>query len=140
MNHLAIMRQPWFDLVQSGKKPIESRCSINKIPPYEKIHKGDIIYFKESGDFVIYIQANVQKVEYYCDPVMIHKKLDEYKHKIGINDEYILSKAKSRYLTLIWLESVKELKNENGIPATIPFRQKGQLAWISNYDPNRSDW
>ena len=38
MKHIAILRQPFFDMVLSGEKTIESRWSMNKVAPYNKIN------------------------------------------------------------------------------------------------------
>ena len=46
MKHLAILRQPFFDMVLNGEKTIESRWSMNKIAPYKKVNIGDEILLK----------------------------------------------------------------------------------------------
>lgn len=52
MKHLAIFKQPYLDLILSGQKTIESRFSIDKRAPYNKVKEGDKIILKESGDLV----------------------------------------------------------------------------------------
>src|SRR5581483_1606315 len=47
--HLAVFNEPFLSLILSGEKKIESRFSINKISPYGKVKKGDVIILKESG-------------------------------------------------------------------------------------------
>lgn len=47
MQHIAILRQPFFDMVLSGEKTIESRWSMNKVAPYGKVSVGDEILLKE---------------------------------------------------------------------------------------------
>src|ERR1035438_10228161 len=50
--HLAIFTEPYLSLILKGEKKIESRFSINKISPFKKVAKGDVILLKESGGFV----------------------------------------------------------------------------------------
>jgi ASC-1-like (ASCH) protein len=50
--HLAIFNEPFLSLVYSKEKKIESRFSMNKISPFEKVRKGDVIILKESGGLV----------------------------------------------------------------------------------------
>jgi hypothetical protein len=63
MHHVAIMKKSWglVPKIVSGEKTIESRWYKNKSAPWSKIKKGDIVYFKNSGDPVS-AQAKVSKV------------------------------------------------------------------------------
>lgn len=51
MDHIAIMNKNagLISDIISGKKTIESRWYVNKIAPWNKIQKGDVVYFKDSG-------------------------------------------------------------------------------------------
>ena len=62
MDHVAIMKKSWklTEKILSGEKKIESRWYKSKYPPWGKIKKGDIIYFKDSGEPVS-IKAKVEK-------------------------------------------------------------------------------
>lgn len=64
MQHIAILKQPFFDMVLSGEKTIESRWSMVKVAPYKKVSVGDKILLKETGKDVTAI-ANVKKVQFY---------------------------------------------------------------------------
>ena len=62
MEHLAIMRKSWglTQKILTGQKKIESRWYKNKYRPWNQIQKGDVIYFKDSGEPVT-IKATVKK-------------------------------------------------------------------------------
>ena len=45
--HLAIVAQPFYSYMLSGKKTIESRFSINKCSPYLKVKDKDIMFIKD---------------------------------------------------------------------------------------------
>ncbi len=64
MQHIAILRQPFFNMVLSGEKTIESRWSMNKVAPFGKVSVGDEILLKETGKDVT-ATAKVKAVKYY---------------------------------------------------------------------------
>ena len=108
MKHIAILRQPFFDLILRGEKTIESRWSMHRIAPYEKVNVGDIILLKETGKDVT-AQAKVSKIEYFeLTPMVVEKIRMQYGKQIGMqyftNYDKILQK---KFCTLIWLEDVK---------------------------------
>ena len=43
MKHIAILKQPFFNMVLNGEKTIESRWSMHKVAPYNKVSVGDEI-------------------------------------------------------------------------------------------------
>jgi predicted transcriptional regulator len=54
MQHIAIMnkKEGLIDEILSRIKTIESRWYKNKVAPWNRINKNDVIYFKDSGGFV----------------------------------------------------------------------------------------
>lgn len=120
MKHIAILRQPFFDMVLSGEKTIESRWSMNKVAPYEKVSVGDDILLKETGKDVT-ATAIVKDVKYYeLTPKIVEAIRLQYGKQIGTNKfkdwEATLHK---KYCTLIWLSNVKnvapiKVKRSNG--------------------------
>lgn len=66
MHHLAIMnpKRKLIPKILSGEKKIESRRYLMKVAPRDKVHPGDIIYFKDAGKPVT-LQAEVEKVLQY---------------------------------------------------------------------------
>ncbi len=132
MNHLAIMRNPWFKKYISGEKTIESRISQNKLTPYQKVTIGDWIYPRQSGKKLASYKAQVKYVEYwrlgiYPESRALLDKLLQFKDSICIDEAYIQSKAKCKYLTLIWTKPIIKLENP------FEFTQKGQKAWFVDF-------
>jgi ASC-1-like (ASCH) protein len=66
--HVAIMKADWglTDKILTGEKTIESRWYMKRYRPWNKINKGDIIYFKDSGNPVT-VKAEVTKVDQYAN-------------------------------------------------------------------------
>ena len=54
MHHVAIMNKSWklIPKILSGEKKIESRWYQTRRAPWNKIHKGDVVYFKNSAEAI----------------------------------------------------------------------------------------
>lgn len=107
MQHIAILKQPFFDMVLSGEKTIESRWSMVKVAPYKKVSVGDKILLKETGKDVTAI-ANVKKVQFYeLTPEIVEDIRIKYGKQIGTDKfEDWKSTLQKKYCTLIWLDEV----------------------------------
>ena len=124
MKHIAILRQPFFDMVLNGEKTIESRWSMNKIAPYKKVQVGDEILLKLTGQPVT-ATAKVKDVKYYELTLEIVEDIRiKYGKQIG-TDKFEDWKAtlQKKYCTLISLEEVKTIE-----PIEVP-RSNG-AGWI----------
>ncbi len=111
MKHIAILRQPFFDMVLSGEKTIESRWAMNRIAPYGKVSVGDEILLKETGQCVTAI-AKVKKVQFF---ELTPEKVEEIRVKFGkqIGTDRFQdwqSTLEKKYCTLIWLEDVRKIE------------------------------
>ncbi|HTH55702.1 MAG TPA: ASCH domain-containing protein, partial [Cyclobacteriaceae bacterium] len=62
--HLAIFVEPFLQFLLDGKKTIESRFSINRCPPFNKVAKGDLLLIKKSGGPIVAI-CTVKERWYY---------------------------------------------------------------------------
>lgn len=112
MKHIAILRQPFYDMILSGEKTIESRWSKNKIAPYMQVQKGDVVFLKETGKNVT-AKANVEKVEFYeLTPDIAEEIRKKHGKEIGIDKFDDWNKyLQKNFCTLIWLSNVEKVKN-----------------------------
>jgi ASC-1-like (ASCH) protein len=102
--HLAIFNEPFLSLVYNREKKIESRFSINKRSPYEKVKKGDVIILKESGGLVtgVFVAGEVKFFH-----LTNRKSLEAIEANFGkaicadYDPNFWRDKAKSKYATLI---------------------------------------
>ncbi len=110
MEHIAIMRQPFYDMVLSGEKTIESRWSMNKSAPFNRIKKGDVIYFKKTGCPITAVAEAAEVRFYNLTPSIVEEIAKKYGKQIGTDKfkdyESCFSK---KYLTLIWLKNVRQI-------------------------------
>lgn len=117
MDHIAIMKPSWnlTKKIISGEKKIESRWYKSKYSPWDKINKGDFVYFKDSGKPVT-IRSEVEKVIQFTDlnPNKVKEILDEYATLDGIETSEIqnffeIFKDK-KYCILVFLKNSGKIK------------------------------
>jgi len=117
MDHVAIMKKSWglTQKILSGQKKIESRWYKSKCSPWGKIEKGDIVYFKNSGEPVS-IKTEVEKVLFFSDlnPEKVSQILDKYGNDDGIEKDKIkqffeLFKNKN-YCLLVFLKNPEKIE------------------------------
>ena len=117
MHHLAIMRKSWGLLpkILTGEKTIESRWYKNKYSPWDKINKGDIVYFKNSGEPVT-VKTEVFNILQYAGlkPARVREILQEYGAKIGLGineiDKYYEMFKEKNYCLLIFLKNPEKIE------------------------------
>ncbi len=117
MDHVAIMRKSWGLLpkILNGTKTIESRWYTHKCAPWNKIKKGNTIYFKNSGEKVT-VKAGIGGVKQFenLTSVKVGQILTKYGQKDGIgmpdlSKFHKLFKNK-RYCILVFLKNPKRIK------------------------------
>jgi ASC-1-like (ASCH) protein len=110
--HLAVFNEPFLSLVFSGKKKIESRFSINKISPYERVKKGDIVILKESGGPVtgLFVVGEVRFFK-HLDKFLMAKIENEFGEQIctSYDENFWMKREKANYASLIEVSKVKKL-------------------------------
>lgn len=139
MEHLAIMRKSWGLLpkILDGEKVIESRWYKNKYSPWDKIKKGDIVYFKNSGEPVS-VRAEVFDVLQFASltPSKVKELLLEYGQRDGIENEkienyYEMFKNKN-YCLLVFIQNPQRIN-----PFLVDKKGFGAMsAWIAVDDIN----
>ncbi len=140
MDHIAIMRKSWGLLpkILTGEKTIESRWYKNKCSPWGKIKRGDVVYFKNSGEPVT-IKAEVSKIIQYLDltSAKVRWTLQKYGTKDGLGideiDKYYQRFKDRKYCLLVFLKNPQKIK-----PFEIDKTGYGNMAaWIAIDDVNK---
>ncbi len=123
MDHVAILRKAVIskkdNLLQdilSGSKTIESRWYVNKVSPWNKIKKGDVVYFKESGSFVVAC-SEVSKVLQFenLNEGLVREIIQTYGSKLAPSattedlKKWRGNLDKKRYCILIFLSNVQKV-------------------------------
>ena len=124
--HLAILVQPFLDLILNGKKTIETRFTKVKCSPFQKVKEGDIILLKQSGGQVIG-EMIAGRVEYFSDLTpQKFENLKKYSSEIcsEYEDLFWEKRKDARYITFIYVAGVKKYDKP------YPFPKKDRRAWV----------
>ena len=111
MRHLAILKQPFLNMILSGEKTIETRWAMHKIAPYNKLRVGDEILLKETCKEVI-ATAKVKDFKYFeLTPQIADEIKQKYGKEIGVYKfENWENYRNKKYCTLIWLDNIEKVK------------------------------
>ncbi len=133
MDHLAILtKKKYLPLILAGKKTIESRWYTTRRAPWNRIKKGETIYFKESGEPVT-AKATVQDIIQTDNltPEKIQTLLKKYEAFLGVPPErmptWSATLQQKHYSILIFLEKAQTIE-----PFVVSKKGYGNMAaWIS---------
>ena len=118
MEHLAIMRKSWglTQKILNSQKKIESRWYSVKYRPWDAIKKGELIYFKDSGE-PVRLKAEVNKVMQFdkLTPDRVREILNKYGHDDGLEkdkvQEFFERFKNKKYCILIFLKNPQGLNH-----------------------------
>lgn len=123
--HIAILSRNYLELILSEDKTIESRLSVNRRMPYERIERGDILLLKETGGPIrgISYVTDVEFVEIAND-ITLDEIKEKYSEGLQIQDEsYWQRYSESCYGTFIFLSHVRRV-------SPMKFSKKDRNAWV----------
>ncbi len=125
--HLAILVQPFLDLILKKEKTIETRFTKVKCPPFQKVQEGDVILLKQSGGLVVG-EMVAAKVAYFSN--ITPEKMEElkkYSSEIcaGYEPNFWEKRKNARYISFIHIASVKKYEKP------YPYLKKDRRAWLA---------
>ncbi len=137
MNHLAVYskkrNEDYIDRLLNGEVTLDIKWMYNKVAPYQKLHKEDIIYIKESsGPVVGRVQVDFFDYIEVIDPEQIHDIMKTHFEEMGFEDEaqlkrYAQKKSNKRYGTLI------KFKNPIRFKHSVKIQKLDRRVWIADY-------
>lgn len=108
--HLVVLVEPYLQYILEGKKTLESRFSINRIPPFEQIERGDVLLLKKSGGPILGICQINDYWHYTLDKSSWKIIRNEYSEKLCVKDpEFWRIKRNASYATLMYLSDIKSI-------------------------------
>ena len=128
------MKKSWglTKKILTGQKRIESRWYSTRYPPFDRIKKGDVVYFKDSGEPVT-IKAEVSGVIQFSG--LTSQKVKAILEKYGTHDgieknelgKYYRMFRNKKHCILIFLEKPVSVK-----PFKVDKKGYGMMSsWIS---------
>lgn len=108
--HLAIFVEPYLQYIIEGRKTVESRFSIKRLPPYESIHVGDIILLKKSSGPIVGVCQASYVWFYRLDESSWNTIKKEFTGAICVQDPQFWNDRKNAsYGTLIKISHIKKI-------------------------------
>ncbi len=121
--HLGIFGEPYLTYMLEGKKTIESRFSKNKIAPYKKITKDDIVIVKKSSGNVVGYFTIKDVLFFDLNAISIEGIKLKYNNQLCVDKAFWKNKKNSNYATLIIIDKLFKLK-------PFPIHKKGMQTWV----------
>lgn len=121
--HLAVFVEPWLSWLLEGTKTIESRFSVRRTIPYERVTPGDVMLLKASSGPVVGI-AEIAKT-WFFDFERDARAGMQRKHgaAIGADADFWASVEHARYASLLEIRHVRTLR-------PIPCPKKDRRGWV----------
>jgi hypothetical protein len=108
--HLAVFVEPFLGFLLGGKKTVESRFSVNRCPPFGRVHSGDLVLVKQSGGPIVAV-AEVSEVWYYeLDGDARAFIRSRFGRQLCVEPDFWKSKADSCYATLIQFSRIDQVE------------------------------
>lgn len=121
--HLGVFSEPYLTYMLNGTKTIESRFSKNKVMPYNRINKDDIVIVKSSGGGVVAYFTIKEVLFFDLEEVSISYIKEKYKKELCVDDIFCDLKKDSKYATLIFIKDIFKVE-------TFKINKKGMNTWL----------
>ena len=121
--HLAIFAEPFLFFIYSGQKTLESRITVHRIAPYDKVYPGDLVFIKRSSGPIeaVFTVGHVQQFDLSTTPLS-HLQ-ERYAQALCADDTFFQSKQHCRYAVLMEIKNLTRLT-----PFSIT--KKGMQTWL----------
>jgi hypothetical protein len=128
--HLAVMIEPYLRFVLDGTKTVESRFSVNRCAPYDRVEKDDVVLFKKSGGPIVAL-SRVAEVWFYCLDQDSWKDIkDGFGSALAVQDpSFWEQRQKASFATLMLLQDVRPIN-------PVSFEKRDRRGWVVLNQPN----
>ena len=105
--HLAIFVEPYLQFVLSGQKTVESRFSVHRCVPYDRVRSGDVILLKRTGGPILGVCQVANAWFYELDPKSWQDIRREFTQALCAQDPtFWKARERASFATLIRLQHV----------------------------------
>jgi hypothetical protein len=105
--HLGVFIPPYLDYILEGKKTIESRFSVNRVPPFNSVTKSDLILLKHSSGPVVGLCEVAEMWVYELDHKSLAALRKTFAERLCATDpSFWAARKNARYVTLMQVENV----------------------------------
>jgi len=109
-HHLVILKPAYLDLILSGRKTVECRCSLRRVAPFGKVRRGDHLWLK-APSAAVRARAVVRQVQSIVCPSDETRQLilREYQTTLRASPQFQARLRTARYLTFLHLGNVRAI-------------------------------
>jgi hypothetical protein len=109
--HLAIFVEPYLTFLLQGKKTIESRFSVNKHAPFERVRKDDILIIKKTSGPVCGL-CKIAHVWYYRIDSSTWPEIERHAEALCMDGSAFWERKKAAsFATLMQIEDVHRIQD-----------------------------
>ena len=130
--HLAVVQEPYLGFILRGTKSIESRFSVQPVPPYRRVQAGDLILMKHPGGPVVGAFTVSSAWHYRLDPSTWQDLRVNFAAALCAQDGFWEARANARFATLMRISDVLTLP-----PMEVP--KQDRRGWVILADRHRGD-
>jgi len=122
--HLAVFVEPFLTFLLDGRKTIESRFSMVRCPPYQRVRCGDVLLVKKSGGPVVGLCEVGETWSYHLDTGTWDCIRREFKDAMCAQDpEFWRAKSKATYATLMRVCHPRTI-------GPVPWTKRDRRGWV----------
>lgn len=121
--HLGVFIEPFLQYILDGKKTMETRFSIVRCAPYERVEGGDVILLKKSGGEVVGL-CQIRSARFYKLEKDSWDEIKTFARDICAEDpEFWEQRKKASFATLMRIHNVK-------IITPITVKKRDRRGWV----------
>ena len=122
--HLAVFVEPYLKFLLEGKKTVESRFSVYRCAPYERVKEGDLVFVKRSGGPICGICRVEHVWSYQLDPLSWNRIRSDFAAALCAQDpEFWRSREEASFATLMAVQDVRTI-------APITVKKRDRRGWV----------
>lgn len=122
--HLAVFVEPYLQYVLDGKKTVESRFSVNRCAPYQRVMDGDVLLLKRSGGPVLGLCQVAQVWSYRLAPESWETLRRDFTEALCAQDpEFWKRRERAAFATLMLVRHVRRIE-----PFLVP--KQDRRGWV----------
>jgi hypothetical protein len=122
--HLAVLVEPFLEYILEGRKTVESRFSIRRVAPFDRVDSGDIVLLKRSCGPIVGLCEVSDVWFYHLDPASWLEIREDYGRALCIEDpEFWRTRQHTSFATLMRLQHTRELP-------PVPFPKRDRRGWV----------
>ena len=123
--HVAVMHEPYLSLLLEGVKTIESRFSVKRIQPFERVEAGDVLALKRQSGPVVGVALVSEARFYELDAEVIDTLRGEYAAELAATDDvFWREREHAAYATLIGVTHPRRLSD-------VPVQKRDRRGWAT---------